>query len=94
MFNQHSMNQIQFYLQMHDSDLSVLWLLRSWCELNISSNQQDDIDVLSYSMANTLHIAIDKDTMFISPCNRPWVLTHLPHVPHMCVNESGQHWFR
>ena len=22
------------------------------------------------------------------------VLTHLPLLPHMCVNELGQHWFR
>ena len=21
-------------------------------------------------------------------------LTHLPLVPHLCVSESGQHWFR
>ena len=24
----------------------------------------------------------------------PMVLTHLPLVLHICVNESGQHWFR
>ena len=23
-----------------------------------------------------------------------WPLTHLPLVPHICVSESGQHWFR
>ena len=23
-----------------------------------------------------------------------WIKTHLPLVPHICVNESGQHWFR
>ena len=29
--------------------------------------------------------------------NSTWqslVLTHLPLVPHVCVSESGQHWFR
>ena len=24
---------------------------------------------------------------------RAMSLTHLPHVPHICVSESGQHWF-
>ena len=23
-----------------------------------------------------------------------WLLTHLPLVPHMCLNDLGQHWFR
>ena len=23
-----------------------------------------------------------------------WILTHLPLVPHICVSESDQHWFR
>ena len=23
-----------------------------------------------------------------------WRLTHLPRMPHICVSESGQHWFR
>ena len=23
-----------------------------------------------------------------------WTLTHLPLVPHICVSESGEHWFR
>ena len=23
-----------------------------------------------------------------------WELTHLPLVPHICISESGQHWFR
>ena len=22
------------------------------------------------------------------------ILTHLPLVPHICINESGQNWFR
>ena len=41
-------------------------------------------------------------TCYFRECSRqrsplspaPRVLTHLPPVPHICVNESSQHWFR
>ena len=26
--------------------------------------------------------------------NQGYLLTHLLIVPHICVNESGQHWFK
>ena len=47
-------------------------------------------DSESFMQVNAFEHAVCKTSL----CSRFYVLTHLPVVPHICVNESGQHWFR
>ena len=86
-FHQETM---QLWLIMKMALIPILWLF--WSNL-FGDEIYDPEDPVFCFWGNCFLVAYMSDFLVI-PSVMCSMLTHLPIVPHICICESGQHWFR